>query len=78
MTLRLMSYCRGCKHYAGYERCKAFPRGIPQPILDRIDDHRKPIEGDMGIQYERRADGMILNWEGEVSDTELDLFEDFK
>jgi len=34
--------------------CKAFPKGIPQAILMNQKDHRNPIDGDHGIQFERR------------------------
>jgi len=33
--------------------CKAFPDGIPDGILMGFDDHRTPITGDGGIQFEQ-------------------------
>jgi len=58
--------CQVCKHYIGMtamepepymetevvNTCEAFPSGIPQPILDGENDHKKPYEGDNGIQFE--------------------------
>jgi len=34
--------------------CKAFPKRIPQEILDGKNLHLKPVEGDHGIQFEVR------------------------
>jgi len=35
------------------ETCRAFPKGIPKEILSNENDHKKPVEGDQGIQYEK-------------------------
>ena len=35
--------------------CDAFPAGIPDEIYDNEQDHREPIEGDHGIQFEAKA-----------------------
>ena len=47
--------CNTCKHYArnleGPPRCKAFPTGIPDVILEG-DPHIKPVRGDHGIRFE--------------------------
>jgi hypothetical protein len=33
-------------------RCEAFPYGIPFAIRMGVVDHRKPVDGDRGIQFE--------------------------
>ena len=49
--------CHGCKHaYPNSLKCAAFPRGIPLGILSNQWDHRHPIGGDHGIQYEATPD----------------------
>lgn len=50
--------CNTCKHFTLFSippRCKAFPTGIPAEILKGYDDHRQPVRGDNGIQYEPEA-----------------------
>jgi len=49
--------CNSCKHLiidvdSPIMACKAFPAGIPDAILDGDDDHKLPVRGDNGIQYE--------------------------
>jgi hypothetical protein len=48
--------CQTCRHFDPYSgiRCAAFPNGIPLPIQDGQVDHRNPVQGDHGIQYEQR------------------------
>jgi hypothetical protein len=45
--------CWTCKHKRAHAVCKAFPDGIPAPILAGDNDHRKPYPGDNGVKYER-------------------------
>jgi len=51
--------CTSCKHFdsdsaqVGRFRCEAFPDRIPDFILDGEDDHKTPVEGDHGIQWEQ-------------------------
>lgn len=44
--------CHTCKHWNGNLACKAFPKGIPVGVFTNEWDHRYPIRGDHGIQYE--------------------------
>lgn len=47
--------CNTCKYYRPFSwppACDAFPHGIPESILDGEEDHREPVRGDHGIQYE--------------------------
>ena len=36
--------------------CKAFPKGIPDAILENEHSHRKPYPGDNGIRFEEPPD----------------------
>ncbi len=44
--------CLLCKHFTGQGKCKAFPDGIPDQILDSKIGHVKPLADDNGIQFE--------------------------
>lgn len=48
--------CAGCRHFAGRGqdgiRCAAFPKHIPDAILEGEHDHRLPYKGDHGIRFE--------------------------
>ncbi len=52
--------CYFCKHLrAGVDdgakrlvTCEAFPDGIPKTMLEQMGDHRRPLAGDRGIQFE--------------------------
>ena len=52
------SQCQQCKHrLPGYwNRCEAYPDGIPMKILANLVDHQKPYPGDHGIRYEPLKD----------------------
>ncbi len=48
--------CFVCKHKnkSGFS-CKAFPKGIPEDILQQDDfDHSKPYPNDNGIRFEKK------------------------
>jgi hypothetical protein len=50
-----VSPCATCRHKdqeADGPYCTAFPQGIPRKILDGDNQHRQPVDGDHGIQYE--------------------------
>lgn len=55
MTSRMAPICYGCAHLLQYDypelKCKAFPDGVPMPIVDGAADHRKRYEGDNGIVF---------------------------
>lgn len=47
--------CAGCTHLFTDlldPKCDAFPVAIPRPILLSQVDHRNPVDGDQGIQFE--------------------------
>jgi len=47
--------CNQCRHVSDDgQSCKAFPHGIARRILTGEIDHRKPVSGDHGIQFEAR------------------------
>jgi hypothetical protein len=51
--------CLLCIHAGGifpWPTCMAFPKGIPQEILDGKNDHSTPYPGDHGIQFLNIAD----------------------
>jgi hypothetical protein len=50
--------CVSCRHrhvttVLGVHTCDAFPDGIPDAIWVALGDHRDPVPGDHGVQYER-------------------------
>lgn len=48
-----LSQCVWCRHRAdGGDRCRAFPDGIPEAILENRHDHCHPYDGDRGVRYE--------------------------
>lgn len=53
----IASQCAFCKHLRPTKpeervSCAAFPDGISSEILLNKQDHRQPLEGDKGIQFE--------------------------
>lgn len=44
--------CLKCKHLEPDSKCAAFPKRIPQEILENRHDHRQPFPGDRGIRFE--------------------------
>jgi len=47
--------CNRCRHvHEDGQSCDAFPDGIPALVLNGEIDHRNPVQGDNGIQFERR------------------------
>lgn len=65
MTSRPRAQCDACTHLRPRTdeqwaadapfTCDAFPAGIPDPIYDNELDHRAPIDGDHGIQFEAKT-----------------------
>lgn len=61
MTSGPTSQCTLCRHWrspigtsdpGGPSTCAAFPAGIPDDIWDNRVDHRQPVAGDNGVQWE--------------------------
>jgi hypothetical protein len=57
MTTVPAPICYDCKHFNRREswrwfKCKAYPDGIPDEIIESEVDHTKPHKGDNGIQFE--------------------------
>lgn len=50
----IISQCLDCKHFIDDTKftCKAFPDGIPDDLVFNKVSHKKPYEGDKGIQFE--------------------------
>jgi hypothetical protein len=42
--------------------CTAFPAGVPDAIWKSQVDHRKPFEGDHGLQFEQDPSKPAPNW----------------
>jgi hypothetical protein len=49
--------CTFCIHnnWSKRKTCAAFPGGIPDEIWQGKNPHQLPVDGDHGIQFERRA-----------------------
>jgi hypothetical protein len=77
MLLEPICLTRHCKHFKGLSPgdelnqrpiCAAFPDGIPREVLSGKNDHREPIDGDNGIQFEigrAQIAGATVKAEGE-------------
>lgn len=61
MTSQPRSQCSTCVHFrspldvgdgTGPATCAAFPAEIPSAVYRNLLDHRVPIEGDGGVQWE--------------------------
>lgn len=61
MTVGPRSQCQACVHFTVRQSfsdpftCNAFPAGIPDAVRHNQIDHRQPVEGDHGIQFEAKA-----------------------
>jgi hypothetical protein len=59
MTSVAPPICGGCKHLNRTNprplldpKCDAFPQGIPWDVLLSKVDHRQPLTGDHGVEFE--------------------------
>jgi hypothetical protein len=64
-TPAIVPLCQSCKHYGPCKDaevpglgacCEAFPAGIPDAIYVDGADHRQPMDGDGGVQWELSAE----------------------
>lgn len=52
MEGQVVTPCATCsRRNANGMTCEAFPKGIPDAILDGQNDHTKPFPGDHGLLY---------------------------
>jgi len=51
--------CLWCTHFNRDYSCSAFPEGIPNDILFKFVDHRKPVAGDNGIRFQSTGEAGI-------------------
>jgi len=55
LVVPALPVCVKCKHFVPNEwTCIAFPDGIPDVVAIEGNDHKEPIEGDHGIQFEAK------------------------
>ena len=48
--------CHECLYWIpSTTTCKAYPEGIPMGILTNDLDHREPLDGDHGIQFQQAS-----------------------
>ena len=53
MTTTLPPICIRCTRLSAEGlSCDAFPKGIPETILEYRHDHRKPLDGDNGLTFD--------------------------
>jgi hypothetical protein len=50
--------CTSCRHsnLPDSATCTAYPKGIPDAILQKGFDHKNPYPGDHGIRYEPKPE----------------------
>lgn len=48
---KIVYQCTTCKYFYGFDRCEAFPNGIPKELLVPEFTHKEAFEGDNGIMY---------------------------
>ena len=53
LDFEVLTPCVECKHRITGLTCAAYPGGIPQMILIGAEQHRTPLPGDHGIQFEQ-------------------------
>ena len=51
-TAAVPEQCAKCRFYSERTKCRAFPEGIPKPILNGSHDHRKPYTNDRGFRFD--------------------------
>lgn len=55
MTTTAAPLCLSCLRFKKGWTCEAFPKGIPNAIINNEVDHRNPVDGDHGLQF--KSDG---------------------
>lgn len=60
-------YCLQCRHMLSYgdqriARCRAFPNGIPLPVLRGEAEHLRPLPGDQGVRFDAVDPDMPERW----------------
>ena len=56
MTTVPRPICMGCSLLLTEFKCKAYPQGIPRPILLSEQDHRTSQPGDGGLTFQPKTD----------------------